>query len=384
MEAYLDNSATTRVFPEVVELMVKTMSEDYGNPSSMHTKGVEAEQYIKEATKTFAQILKVQEKEIYYTSGGTESDNWALIGTALANRRTGNHIVVTAMEHPAVGAVADFLEKQGFAVTRLSVDEKGRIDPEKMKEAVREDTIVVSMMYVNNEIGAVQDIAALSRIIKEKNPHTYVHVDAIQAFGKYHIYPKRMGIDMLSVSSHKLHGPKGVGLLYIDEKVKIVPIIYGGGQQKGMRSGTDNVPGIAGFALAAKMTYTDLDGKVEKMYQLKQKLVDGLLALGDVHIHGMTDREGAPHIVSAAFVGVRSEVLLHTLEDRGIYVSAGSACSTHKRNASPTMQAIQAPKQLTEATVRFSLAETTTEEEIDYCLSVLGEVLPMLRRYTRR
>lgn len=384
MEAYLDNSATTRVFPEIVELMVKTMSEDYGNPSSMHTKGVEAEQYIKEATKTFAQILKVQEKEIYYTSGGTESDNWALIGTALANRRTGNHIVVTAMEHPAVGAVADFLEKQGFAVTRLSVDEKGRIDPEKIKEAVREDTIVVSMMYVNNEIGAVQDIAALSRIIKEKNPHTYVHVDAIQAFGKYHIYPKRMGIDMLSVSSHKLHGPKGVGLLYIDEKVKIVPIIYGGGQQKGMRSGTDNVPGIAGFALAAKLTYTDLDSKVERMYQLKQKLVDGLLALGDVHIHGMAVREGAPHIVSAAFVGVRSEVLLHTLEDRGIYVSAGSACSTHKRNASPTMQAIQAPRQLTESTVRFSLAETTTEEEIDYCLTVLGEVLPMLRRYTRR
>lgn len=384
MEAYLDNSATTRVFPEVVDLMVKTMSEDYGNPSSMHTKGVEAEQYIKEATKTFAQILKVQEKEIYYTSGGTESDNWALIGTAMANRRTANHIVVTAMEHPAVAAVADFLEKQGFAVTRLSVDDEGRIDPDKLKEAVREDTILVSVMYVNNEIGAVQDIAALSRIIKNKNPRTYVHVDAIQAFGKYPIYPKRMGIDMLSVSSHKLHGPKGVGLLYIDEKVKIVPIIYGGGQQKGMRSGTDNVPGIAGFALAAKLTYTDLERKVERMYQLKKKLVDGLLSLSDVHIHGMAVNEGAPHIVSAAFVGVRSEVLLHTLEERGVYVSAGSACSTHKRNASPTMQAIQAPKQLTEATVRFSLAETTTEEEIDYCLAVLREILPMLRRYTRR
>lgn len=383
MEAYLDNSATTRVFPEVVDLMVKTMSEDYGNPSSMHTKGVEAEQYIKEATKTFAQILKVQEKEIYYTSGGTESDNWALIGTAMANRRTGNHIVVTAMEHPAVGAVADFLEKQGFAVTRLSVDEQGRINPEKLRDAVREDTIVVSMMYVNNEIGAVQDIAALSRVIKEKNPKTYVHVDAIQAFGKYHIYPKRMGIDMLSVSSHKLHGPKGVGLLYIDDKVKIVPIIYGGGQQKGMRSGTDNVPGIAGFGLAAKMTYDHLDEKIEKMYALKRRLVDGLMEIPDVHIHGMSVEEGAPHIVSAAFVGVRSEVLLHTLEERGIYVSAGSACSTHKRNASPTMQAIQAPKPLTEATVRFSFSETTTEEEIDYALGVIKEIVPMLRRYTR-
>lgn len=383
MEAYLDNSATTRVFPEVVDLMVKTMSTDYGNPSSMHTKGVEAENYIKEATKTFAQILKVQEKEIYYTSGGTESDNWALIGTAMANHRTGNHIVVTAMEHPAVGAVADFLEKQGFDVTRLSVDEQGRIDPEKLRDAVREDTIVVSMMYVNNEIGAVQDIAALSRVIKAKNPKTYVHVDAIQAFGKYHIYPKRMGIDMLSVSSHKLHGPKGVGLLYIDDKVKIVPIIYGGGQQKGMRSGTDNVPGIAGFGLAAKMTYDRLDEKIARMYAMKKRLVDGLMELPDVHIHGMAVEEGAPHIVSAAFVGVRSEVLLHTLEERGIYVSAGSACSTHKRNASPTMQAIQAPKPLTEATVRFSFSETTTEEEIDYALGVIKEIIPMLRRYTR-
>ena len=301
----------------------------------------------------------------------------------MANRRTGNHIIVTAMEHPAVGAVADFLEKQGFAVTRLSVDEQGRIDPEKLRDAVREDTIVVSMMYVNNEIGAVQDIAALSRVVKEKNPNTYVHVDAIQAFGKYHIYPKRMGIDMLSVSSHKLHGPKGVGLLYIDDKVKIVPIIYGGGQQKGMRSGTDNVPGIAGFGLAAKMTYDHLDEKIEKMYALKHRLVDGLTEIPDVHIHGMSVEDGAPHIVSAAFVGVRSEVLLHTLEERGIYVSAGSACSTHKRNASPTMQAIQAPKTLTEATVRFSFSETTTEEEIDYALGVIREIVPMLRRYTR-
>lgn len=384
MEAYLDNSATTRVFPEVIDLMVKTMAEDYGNPSSMHQKGVEAEKYIKEATKDLAQILKVQEKEIYYTSGGTESDNWALIGTAMANRRTGNHIVITAMEHPAVAAPAEFLEKQGFSVTRLSVDEEGRIDPDELKEAVRKDTIVVSMMFVNNEIGAVQDIAALSHIVKEKNPNTYVHVDAIQAFGKYRIYPKRMNIDMLSVSSHKIHGPKGVGLLYIDEKVKIVPIIYGGGQQKGMRSGTDNVPGIAGFGLAARMVYTDFEEKIERLYYLKRKLIDGLQDLPDVYVHGMGVDKGAPHIVSAAFVGVRSEVLLHTLEDRGIYVSAGSACSTHKRNASPTMQAIHAPKEQTEATVRMSLSETTTEEEIDYCLAVLGKVLPMLRRYTRR
>ena len=384
MEAYLDNAATTQAFPEVCEIVQRLMMTDFGNPSSKHTKGMQAENYINEAKENIAATLKCQPKEIIFTSGGTESNNMALIGTAMANKRAGKHIITTRIEHASVHEPLAFLEELGYEITYLKVDNMGHVDEKELENLVRDDTVIVSIMFVNNEIGAVQDIAELSKVIKGKNPHTYVHVDAIQAFGKYPIYPKRMGIDMLSISSHKLHGPKGVGLLYIDEKVKIVPIIYGGGQQKGMRSGTDNVPGIAGFALAAKMTYADLDIKVERMYQLKQKLVDGLLALGDVHIHGMAVREGAPHIVSAAFVGVRSEVLLHTLEDRGIYVSAGSACSTHKRNASPTMQAIQAPKQLTEATVRFSLAETTTEEEIDYCLSVLGEVLPMLRRYTRR
>lgn len=383
MEAYLDNSATTRVFPEVAELVMKTMLEDYGNPSSMHQKGVDAERYIKEATARFARVLKVQEKEIFYTSGGTEADNWALIGTALANRRERHHLVITQMEHPAVSAPAEFLEKEGFTVTRLQVDGQGRIDPDELEQAVTEDTILVSVMLVNNEIGAVQDIAELAGRIHRKNPKTYFHVDAIQAFGKYRIYPKKLGIDMLSVSSHKIHGPKGVGLLYIDERVKIVPIIFGGGQQKGMRSGTDNVPGIAGFGLAAELIYRDFEKRQERLYALKRRLTEGLLAMEDVTVHGMAVEAGAPHIVSAAFPGVRSEVLLHTLEDRGVYVSAGSACSTHKRNASPTMQAIRAPKALAEATVRFSIADSTTEEEIDYCLSVIGEVLPMLRRYTR-
>lgn len=383
MEAYLDNSATTRVFPEVAELVMKTMLEDYGNPSSMHQKGVDAEQYIKKATARLAKVLKVQEKEIFYTSGGTEADNWALIGTALANRRERHHIVITQMEHPAISAPAEFLEKEGFAVTRLHVDERGWVDPEELEQAVTEDTILVSVMYVNNEIGAVQDIGELALRIHKKNPKTYFHVDAIQAFGKYRIYPKKLGIDLLSVSSHKIHGPKGVGMLYIDEKVKIVPIIYGGGQQKGMRSGTDNVPGIAGFGLAAEMIYQDFENRRERLYALKRKLTEGLLAMEKVTVHGMSLEEGAPHIVSAAFEGVRSEVLLHTLEDHGVYVSAGSACSTHKRNASPTMQAIHAPKALAGATVRFSIADSTTEEEIEYCLSVIGEVLPMLRRYTR-
>lgn len=254
MEAYLDNSATTRVFPEVGELVTRIMTEDYGNPSSMHRKGVEAERYIKEATAGLAKLLKVQEKELFYTSGGTESDNWALIGTAMANRREGDHIIVSDMEHPAVTAPAEYLEKQGFSVTRLPVDGQGRVDPEELARAVTDRTILASVMYVNNEIGSVQDIASLAESVHRKNPRTYFHTDAIQAFGKYKIFPKRQGIDLMSVSSHKIHGPKGVGLLYVDSRVKIVPLMYGGGQQQGMRSGTDNVPGIAGFGLAARLS----------------------------------------------------------------------------------------------------------------------------------
>ncbi len=383
MEAYLDNSATTRVFPEVGELVTRIMTEDYGNPSSMHRKGVEAERYIKEATAELAKLLKVQEKELFYTSGGTESDNWALIGTAMANRREGDHIIVSDMEHPAVTAPAEYLEKQGFSVTRLPVDGQGRVDPEELARAVTDRTILASVMYVNNEIGSVQDIASLAESVHRKNPRTYFHTDAIQAFGKYKIFPKRQGIDLMSVSSHKIHGPKGVGLLYVDSRVKIVPLMYGGGQQQGMRSGTDNVPGIAGFGLAARLSYENFEPKRARLYGLKRKLTEGLLALDGVTVHGMAPEEGAPHIVSAAFSGVRSEVLLHALEDRGVYVSAGSACSTHKRNASPTMKAIHAPRELSEATVRFSMAETTGEEEIAYCLEALGGLLGTLRRYQR-
>ena len=247
MEAYLDNSATTRCYEEVKDIVVRTMMEDYGNPSAMHLKGVQAENYVKEAVKEIAKTLKVQDKEIYFTSGGTESDNWALIGTAMANQRKGKHIITTVFEHAAVFAPIDWLEEQGFEITRIPVDEEGNLSLENLSEAVREDTILVSAMYVNNELGAVLPVEEMGRIIKEKNPDTLFHVDAIQAYGKYRILPRKMKIDLLSVSSHKIHGPKGVGFLYIGDKVKIQPLILGGGQQKGMRSGTDNVPGIAGM-----------------------------------------------------------------------------------------------------------------------------------------
>ncbi len=384
MEVYLDNSATTKVFPEVAEAMVKIMCEDYGNPSSMHNKGVESEKYIRYAKETLAKILKVNEKEIFFTSGGTESDNLAIVGCAMANHRAGKHLITTVIEHPAVLQTFSYLEKQGFQVTYLPVDSTGRIRLEDLKNAIRPDTILVSIMHTNNEIGAVQPIAEAGSLIKKINPRILFHVDAVQGFGKFRILPKKMNVDLLSVSSHKIHGPKGVGFLYVGEKVKIQPIIYGGGQQKGMRSGTENVPGVAGMARAADLMYVNLEEDVEKLYALKERFIKGLEKLEDIKINGVTGRDSAPHIVSVSVRGIRSEVLLHALEDRGIYVSAGSACASNKPMISATLKAIGVEKDLLDSTIRFSFSVFTTEEEIDYALKALEEMVPMLRKYTRK
>ena len=352
MEAYFDNSATTCCFEEVKDIVVKTMMEDFGNPSAMHKKGVDAEGYVKESARTLAQILKVTEKEILFTSGGTESNNLALIGGALANKRSGNHIITTAVEHAAVSQPVAFLQEQGFEVTILPVDGHGVVKLDALEKALRPDTILVSTMMVNNETGAVMPVEKIGAMIQEKCPKALYHVDAIQAFGKYRIYPKKWNIHLLSVSSHKIHGPKGVGFLYINSKAKVQPLILGGGQQNGMRSGTDNVPGIAGLGVAAKMMYQNFDEKVEHLYQLKERMAEGLSKIDDVVINGMPVREGAPHILSVSFLGIRSEVLLHTLEDRNIYVSAGSACSSHKRKPSATLSAMGMSNAQIENTVR--------------------------------
>ena len=384
MEVYFDNSATTRCYDSVKDIVIRTMTEDFGNPSAMHLKGVEAEKYVKDSAARLARILKVQEKEILFTSGGTESDNLALIGAAMANKRSGNHIITTAVEHPAVSQPALFLQEQGFEVTYLPVDSRGVVKLDALEAVLRPDTILVSVMYVNNEVGAVMPVEEIGRRIREKSPKALFHVDAIQAFGKYRIYPKKMGIDLLSVSSHKIHGPKGVGFLYINEKAKIQPQILGGGQQSGMRSGTDNVPGIAGLGVAAEEIYRNLDANVEKMYCLKEHIAKGLTEIPDIRINGMELREGAPQILSISVMGVRSEVLLHSLEERGIFISAGSACSSHKRKPSSTLAAMGMPKDQIESTVRLSFSEENTVEEADYFLQVMEEMVPMLRRYSRR
>lgn len=383
MEAYFDNSATTRVLDSVKDIVVKTMTEDYGNAAAKHIKGMQAENYIKQARAEIAKTLKVQDKEILFTSGGTESNNTALMGAAFANQRAGRHMISSSIEHASVYNPLGMLADHGFEITYLRVDEKGHISLTELEEAIRPDTILVSIMYVNNEIGAAEPVDEIARVIKQKNHKTIFHVDAIQAYGKYTIRPKRQGIDLMSVSSHKFHGPKGVGFLYIDEKVKVSPLILGGGQQKGMRSGTENVPGVAGMGVAAKEMYTNHQEKVDYLYGLKDYMMDRLAEVEGTHINSERGRASAPQVVSVSFDGIRSEVLLHALEERGIYVSSGSACSSNHPGVSDTLKGIGVKKELLDATLRFSFGLFNTKEEIDYSIEVLKELLPVLRRYKR-
>ena len=385
MEVYLDNSATTRAYDCVGDLVRKVMCQDYGNPSSMHAKGVQAEHYIKETKEILAKLLKVKDKEIVFTSGGTESDNLALIGAARANRRRGNHLITSSIEHSAILNTMRYLEEEeDFRVTFLPVDRYGRVNLEALKEALCPETILVSIMYVNNEVGSVQPVQQAADIVKAYNKDILFHVDAVQGFGKYRIYPKKEKIDMLSLSGHKIHGPKGTGALYIGEQVKIRPIVFGGEQQKNIRSGTENVPGIAGLGLAAKTIYDGLEEKVARMRALKARFIEGVQKLDDITIHGLYDETSAPHIISVGFAGVRSEVLLHALEEKGIYVSSGSACASNHPAISGVLKGIGAQKEYLDATLRFSMSEFTTEEEIDYTLETLYNLVPVLRRYTRR
>lgn len=380
MEAYFDNAATTYVLPEIIDFMAGIMREAYGNPSSKHRKGMEAEAYVKEAAQALASVLKVEPKSIIFTSGGTESNNMALIGAAMANRRAGTHIITTPIEHASVYNPLLFLEKSGFSLTVLEVDEQGIVKPDSLKAALRPDTVLVSIMAVNNEIGAVEPVEEYAKIIHEQNPKTIFHVDGIQAFGKMNLYPGRMGIDLYSISGHKLHAPKGVGALYVKPGVRLQPLLLGGGQQRDMRSGTENVPGIAGLGMAARIAYDTLEERISHFREIKTRLIEGALKLP-----GVTDNSGAaPHIASLSFQGVKSEVLLHALEDRGIFVSSGSACSSNHPGISGVLKAIGLDSSLLDSTLRFSFAENNTEKQVDDTLEALKELLPVLRKYVRK
>lgn len=387
MLAYLDNSATTKPYKEVAECMSEIMLDYYGNPSSMHMLGIEAERKLTAATEAIAATLKCKPSEILFTSGGTESDNMALMGVAQAKKRTGKHIITTSVEHPAILETAAQLQKEGFEISYLHTDDRGIISLDELRSLIRRDTILVSVMHTNNEIGAVMPIEAAGKLIKECNPDCLFHVDAVQGYGKFNIVPKKMNIDLLSVSAHKIHGPRGVGFLYIKDRTRILPIIYGGGQQKGMRSGTENVAGICGMAKAAEMIYENLEEDRERLYCLKEYFIGELLKLDGVSVNGIPEggiRMSAPHIVSASFCGIRSEVLLHALEDKGIFVSAGSACASNRPHVSNTLLAIGLDKGLLDSTIRFSFSIDTSKEELEYTIQTLKDILDKLRRYTRQ
>ena len=384
MDVYFDNSASTKVSEKAIEIMLKTMRDDYANTSGKHIKGVEAESYVKDAADIIAKTLKVKKGEIIFTSGGTESNNMALIGGAMSRKRYGKHIIISGIEHPAVYRPAEFLTEQGFELSVLPVNSEGQVDLELLKSTLRDDTVLVSVMYVNNEIGAIEPVEEISKIIKAENKDILFHVDAIQAYTKLRINPKSQGIDMLSASGHKFHGPKGVGFLYIDSNVKINPIIFGGGHQRGMRSGTLNTTGIAGMGVAAKEAYDNFDERINKISDLKYYLMDELEKLEGAILNTGRGENFAPQVISVSFEDIRAEVLLHALEDRGIYVSSGSACSSNHPGISGTLKAIGVRENLLDATIRISLSELNNKEEADYFIKNLKELLPLLRKFVRK
>lgn len=382
MEAYLDNCATTPCNKEVADEVMRLLTIEYGNPSSMHKMGFDAETIIRKSKRIFADIWRVSESEVLFTSGGTESDNTAIIGAAMAHMRRGKHIITTAIEHAAVSASCKYLEDMGFEITYLGTDENGIISLDELSDAIRDDTILVSIMHVNNEIGSIEPIEEAGEIIKKKNPKCLFHVDDIQGFGKLRLYPKKAKVDLISVSGHKIHGPKGTGALYIAKDVRIKPMILGGGQQDGMRSGTENVPGYYGMSLAAKLMYDSLDENYSHLKMLRERFISLVSNIDDVSVNCL--EKACPHIVSLSVRGVRAEVLLHALEEKGVYVSAGSACSSNKPAVSQTLKAIGVDKNLLDSTVRVSFSVDSTMEEVEYAYETLSTLLPTLRRFTRK
>ncbi len=382
-EVYLDNSSTTRVSDRVAKAVYEAMTRHYGNPSSLHGKGIEAEKCLKEARQIISTAMGVSAGEIYFTSGGTESNNLAIKGVSHAFGHKGTHLITTSIEHPSVIEVYKQLEREGFSVTYLNVDDQGHVDIDELKRALTPDTILVSIMYVNNEVGSIQAIEKASNVIKN-NVGTLFHVDAVQAFGKIELIHGLRGIDLLSVSSHKIYGPMGIGAIFIRDKVRLNPLFYGGGQEFGIRSGTENVPGIAGFKVAVEDAHANLKQWNEQMSKLRALLLAGIEGeIDDIVVNGPISG-GAPHILNVSFLGVKGEILLHSLESHGIYVSTGSACSSLKSEKSHVLKAMGKTSDQIEGAVRFSLSPFVSEEDIYYTVDVLKRQVKGIRKFVRR
>ena len=380
-EVYLDNCATTQVHSEVAKLMMTALREDYGNPSSAHRRGQVAEQMVKRARRQVADILRVKAGEIHFTSGGTESNNWALMGTAITLAKQGKRLVTTQVEHPSVLEVFRHLEDQGFQVIYVPVDEYGLIKLGELATALSSDTILVSTMHVNNEVGAVMPLAEVSQLLKERAAQAVWHVDAVQSFGRLPLFPRELGIDLVSISGHKIQGPKGAGALFVRSGLGLKPLLYGGGQEDGYRSGTENVPGIVGLGLAAELMWAQRESVTQHWLKLKDRLCRQLMKdIPDVFINGPQGQAAAAHILNLSFSGLKGEVLLHALEDKGIYVATGAACSSRRAPGSHVLAAMGLPPWRRDGAIRLSFYSGNTMDEIDYTARCLGEIVPQLRR----
>ena len=377
MEVYLDNSATTRCFPEAAELMKQIMCEDYGNPSSLHRKGVQAENHLRTAKETIAKILKVNEKELLFTSGGTESDNLALIGAAHANCRRGKHLITTSIEHPAILQTMKDLEEEGYRVTYLPVDEDGIVSLEALEKALRPDTTLVSIMAANNEIGAIQPIREAAKLAKAHG--ALFHTDAVQAIGCVPIDVKADGIDLLSLSGHKFHAPKGVGALYIRSGVKLQRLIYGGAQEKTQRGGTENVASIVGMGKAIELAMESMESRNAYVSGLRDRLIEGILRrIPETRLNGhRTQRLSGNVNVSIRYI--EGEALLLSLDMKGIAGSSGSACTSGSLDPSHVLLAIGLPHEIAHGSLRLSLSEENTADEVDYTIDALVEIVERLR-----
>ncbi|MDY6827119.1 MAG: cysteine desulfurase family protein [Bacillota bacterium] len=384
-EIYLDNSATTRPFPEIIDLMGRVQEETYGNPSSLHEKGVTAEQLLGKARRSLAPFFRDREKEIIFTSGGTEANNLAVIGTALRNCRRGKHLITSAVEHPSVLNCFRFLEGQGFRVSYIPVDKNGTLDLDKLERTVDEDTILVSIMHVNNEMGAVQPLQEIGPVIKKRTPDALLHVDAVQSLAKLPLAVDLWQADLVSCSAHKIHGPRGIGCLWIREGTLLQPLLYGGDQERGLRPGTENTPAIAGFGLIIRLMEEKLS-KVEKsLMDLKLAFLEHLQDSG-IHffVNGPSPEKGAPHILNLSFPGLKAEVLLHSLEERGIYVSSGSACHSRRLEPSHVLTALGLEREKLDSALRFSFSVENTLAEVKEAAAVTAAAVRELAAFLKK
>lgn len=383
MQVYLDNSATTKPYKEVVEAMIYALNERYENPSSMYRPAMEVEKMVENARFNIAKVIGAKKEEIFFTSGGTEANNTAIKGAAYLLKKRKNHIITTTIEHPSVLNAVMRLEAEGFKVSYIDVDVNGIVDLNEIKDKINDSTALISVMAVNNEIGSIQPIKDIGDIAKEKD--VLFHVDAVQGYGKIVLDVKDLNVDLMSISGHKIHGPKGIGAIYIKRGVKIQPLLDGGGQEGNVRSGTENVPGIIGFGVAAEICHKNMDKYSDYMMTLKKRLWYGLKDnISDCFINGPDVEKGAPHILNISFIGVKGEVLLHALEEKGVYVSTGSACSSHKRGVSHVLKNLGLSDDRIESAIRFSLSPFNTCEEVDYTVNVLIDLVREYRKFYRR